>query len=252
MVAEMTGYPAELLDPDLDLEADLGVDTVKQAEVFAAMRKYGVERDENLQLRDFPTLRTWSAGSADAPVSTRRPLRPMRRRRSRGSRLRRAGVDEVLAQVTAVVAEMTGYPAEMLDPDLDLEADLGVDTVKQAEVFAAVRERYGVERDENLQLRDFPTLSMWSGGSADAPVSTRRHPAAAPLRRRAAPAAAAPRPRPVWMMVLAQVSAVVAEMTGYPAGAVGSGSGSGGGSGGGHGEAGGGVRGGAGALRGRA
>ena len=34
---------------------------------------------------------------------------------------------------------MTGYPAELLDPDLDLEADLGVDTVKQAEVFAAVR-----------------------------------------------------------------------------------------------------------------
>jgi hypothetical protein len=43
---------------------------------------------------------------------------------------------------------MTGYPADLLDPDLDLEADLGVDTVKQAEVFAAVREHYQVERDE--------------------------------------------------------------------------------------------------------
>ncbi len=38
---------------------------------------------------------------------------------------------------------MTGYPPELLDLDLDLEADLGVDTVKQAEVFAAVRERFG-------------------------------------------------------------------------------------------------------------
>ena len=45
-------------------------------------------------------------------------------------------------------AEMTGYPPELLDLDLDLEADLGVDTVKQAEVFAAVRERFGVERDD--------------------------------------------------------------------------------------------------------
>ncbi len=61
--------------------------------------------------------------------------------------------------MTEVVAEMTGYPAELLEPDLDLEADLGVDTVKQAEVFAAVREQYGVERDESLQLRDFPTLN---------------------------------------------------------------------------------------------
>ena len=42
----------------------------------------------------------------------------------------------------AIVAEMTGYPPDLLDLDLDLEADLGVDTVKQAEVFAAVRERY--------------------------------------------------------------------------------------------------------------
>jgi len=64
----------------------------------------------------------------------------------------------VLAAVTAVVAEMTGYPADLLEPDLDLEADLGVDTVKQAEVFGAVREQYQLERDDNLQLRDFPTL----------------------------------------------------------------------------------------------
>ena len=67
--------------------------------------------------------------------------------------------DPVLVAVTAIVAEMTGYPPELLDPDLDLEADLGVDTVKQAEVFAAVRAHYDVERDPNLQLRDFPTLS---------------------------------------------------------------------------------------------
>ena len=86
-------------------------------------------------------------------------------------------VDDVLAAVTAVVAEMTGYPAELLEPDLDLEADLGVDTVKQAEVFAAVRERYDVERDDNLQLRDFPTLNhvaAWVRERADlgaAPVA---------------------------------------------------------------------------------
>jgi NADP-dependent 3-hydroxy acid dehydrogenase YdfG len=45
-----------------------------------------------------------------------------------------------------------------LDLDLDLEADLGIDTVKQAEVFASIREAYGIERDESLKLRDYPTL----------------------------------------------------------------------------------------------
>ncbi len=62
---------------------------------------------------------------------------------------------------------MTGYPPELLDLDLDLEADLGVDTVKQAEVFAAVRDRFNVERDDNLQLRDFPTLTHVIGWVRD-------------------------------------------------------------------------------------
>jgi NAD(P)-dependent dehydrogenase (short-subunit alcohol dehydrogenase family) len=47
----------------------------------------------------------------------------------------------------------------MLDFDLDLEADLGVDTVKQAEIFVALRETYGISRDDTLKLRDFPTLA---------------------------------------------------------------------------------------------
>ena len=55
--------------------------------------------------------------------------------------------------------EKTGYPKDMLDLDLDLEADLGVDTVKQAEMFAAIREIYNIPRDENRKLRDYPTLA---------------------------------------------------------------------------------------------
>ena len=83
---------------------------------------------------------------------------------------------------------MTGYPADLLDLDLDLEADLGVDTVKQAEVFAAVRDHYGIERDDNVKLRDFPTLTHVVGWVRD---KTGIQPtAAAP----AAPVAAAPAP----------------------------------------------------------
>ena len=37
---------------------------------------------------------------------------------------------------------------------VELTADLGVDTVKQAEMFAAIREIYNIPRDENLKLRD--------------------------------------------------------------------------------------------------
>ena len=62
-------------------------------------------------------------------------------------------------RILALVVEKTGYPQDMLDLDLDLEADLGVDTVKQAEMFAAIRAAYNIPRDENAKLRDYPTLA---------------------------------------------------------------------------------------------
>ena len=45
------------------------------------------------------------------------------------------GNEDIKDFVLSVVSEKTGYPAEMLDLELDLEADLGIDTVKQAELF---------------------------------------------------------------------------------------------------------------------
>ena len=182
VVAEQTGYPPEMLDLELDLEADLGIDTVKQAETFAAIREeYGIERDDNLSLRDYPTLasvvgfvrdratglprsHTHGPGTAAAPHLPLPGVRPRR-----GQTLWRPApapapaVDPVVDKVLAVVAEQTGYPPEMLDLELDLEADLGIDTVKQAETFAAIREEYGIERDDNLSLRDYPTLASVVG-----------------------------------------------------------------------------------------
>jgi malonyl CoA-acyl carrier protein transacylase/NAD(P)-dependent dehydrogenase (short-subunit alcohol dehydrogenase family) len=40
-----------------------------------------------------------------------------------------------------VVAELTGYPIEMLDRDMDLEADLGIDSIKRLEILAGVQTR---------------------------------------------------------------------------------------------------------------
>ncbi len=67
--------------------------------------------------------------------------------------------EAVKERILTLAVEKTGYPRDMLDLDLDLEADLGVDTVKQAEMFAAIREIYNIPRDENRKLRDYPTLA---------------------------------------------------------------------------------------------
>ncbi len=74
-----------------------------------------------------------------------------------------AAEDAVASRVLAIVAEKTGYPQDMLDLDLDLEADLGIDTVKQAETFAAVRETFAIPMHEGLNLRDYPTLASVIG-----------------------------------------------------------------------------------------
>lgn len=40
-----------------------------------------------------------------------------------------------------VVAEKTGYPVEMLNLDMDLEADLGIHSIKRVEILAAIEEK---------------------------------------------------------------------------------------------------------------
>ena len=94
----------------------------------------------------------------------------------------------------AIVAEQTGYPPDLLDMDLDLEADLGIDTVKQAEVFATIREAYGIERDDTLKLRDYPTLNHVVGfvRDADRATASRGDAGRADRRRRPEPAPLAP------------------------------------------------------------
>jgi NAD(P)-dependent dehydrogenase (short-subunit alcohol dehydrogenase family)/4'-phosphopantetheinyl transferase EntD/acyl carrier protein len=73
------------------------------------------------------------------------------------------GYEDVLETVIRLVGDKTGYDREDLDPDYELEADLGIDTVKQAEIFSEMRDLYGVERDDDFVLADYPTLSALAG-----------------------------------------------------------------------------------------
>ena len=201
LVAEQTGYPPDLLDLDLDLEADLGIDTVKQAEVFAAIREaYEIPFDDALKLRDYPTLNHVVAFVRERAPDLAEGAPPAEPAPAAG------GGEDPADRILAVVAEQTGYPPDLLDLDLDLEADLGIDTVKQAEVFAAIREAYEIPFDDALKLRDYPTLNHVVAFVRErAPDLAEGAPPAEP-----APAAGGgedPADR---------ILAVVAEQTGYP------------------------------------
>ena len=52
-----------------------------------------------------------------------------------------AGASVAADTLLEVVAELTGYPIEMLDLDMDLEADLGIDSIKRLEILAGLQTR---------------------------------------------------------------------------------------------------------------
>jgi acyl transferase domain-containing protein/NADP-dependent 3-hydroxy acid dehydrogenase YdfG len=60
-----------------------------------------------------------------------------------------------LALLLSVVADKTGYPVDMLNGGMDLETDLGIDSIKKVEIFAAVR-----ERAEGLPSTDSPEMEL--------------------------------------------------------------------------------------------
>jgi acyl transferase domain-containing protein/NADP-dependent 3-hydroxy acid dehydrogenase YdfG len=83
-----------------------------------------------------------------------------------------------LGLLLEVVADKTGYPADMLDGAMDLEADLGIDSIKKVEIFAAVRQRVAgmppadsPQMAQLFQLRTLDQIVRWAGdGNGDHPA----------------------------------------------------------------------------------
>ncbi|MDY0000359.1 MAG: SDR family NAD(P)-dependent oxidoreductase [Polyangia bacterium] len=225
VVAARTGYDPAELEPDLELEADLGIDTVKQAEIVAELRAaYGLGRDDSFRLSEHPTLialaryvegrlapsasmpgnapasrvlgpehgtSSWALEAATPESLTASPeeqdtatpealtalpeeqdaatpealtASPEEKEAATPESLTASPeeplptIEELVAKLTAVVAARTGYDPAELEPDLELEADLGIDTVKQAEIVAELRSAYGLGRDDSFRLSEHPTL----------------------------------------------------------------------------------------------
>ncbi|WP_267887591.1 phosphopantetheine-binding protein, partial [Streptomyces viridochromogenes] len=53
-----------------------------------------------------------------------------------------ASADDIAAALLDIVSQKTGYPAEMLDLGMDVEADLGIDSIKRVEIMGILQERF--------------------------------------------------------------------------------------------------------------
>ena len=65
--------------------------------------------------------------------------------------------DKISEILLSVIAEKTGYPSEMLELNMDMEADLGIDSIKRVEIFGAMTEQHpeisGINPNDLTELR---------------------------------------------------------------------------------------------------
>jgi len=89
----------------------------------------------------------------------------------------RAATDRVAEILLSTVAEKTGYPTDMLELDMQLDADLGIDSIKRVEILSALQDRLpgapAVRPDQLGTIRTLRDIAALLGaGAARAPAPT--------------------------------------------------------------------------------
>ncbi|MHA1205163.1 MAG: SDR family NAD(P)-dependent oxidoreductase, partial [Candidatus Heimdallarchaeaceae archaeon] len=167
VIGKHTGYDIQDLDENYDLEEDLGIDTVKQAEIFGDLRDlFGLDLDETYALADYRTI----ADIAQA-ISTEKPVEKVEQVETEESgEIRTAqqptiiseakssiSGEEVTKEVLSIISEITGYDTEDIEIEMDLEEDLGVDSIKIAEILSSLGSKFDLEFDEMSDLSGIRT-----------------------------------------------------------------------------------------------
>ena len=242
VVVSHTGYPADFVELDQDLEGELGIDTVKQAEIMAEIRdRFSLPIDEEFVLSDYPTLNHMigyiqrmqggvsvakapptPAPSVVTPAPVSAPAMPSKPISAPAP----VGDADLTSIVVEVVVQHTGYPSDFIELDQDLEGELGIDTVKQAEIMAEIRDRFSLPIDEEFVLSDYPTLNhmigyiqRMQGGSVVSPPASNPDPTPTVATPAPTPASVPPAPTlpPVTdSSIQERLIEVVVRHTGYP------------------------------------
>ena len=143
VIAEKTGYPSEMLELDMALDADLGIDSIKRVEILSALQERLPEapqvKPEHLgTLLSLRHIAAFLAGG-DAPTTNIAAVEAVV---DVAEKMAAPGdLEKITAALLEVIAEKTGYPSEMLELDMALDADLGIDSIKRVEILSALQER---------------------------------------------------------------------------------------------------------------
>src|SRR5581483_4640668 len=141
---------------DQDLEAELGIDSIKRVEILGALQKLlPAAAGEAMQsgMEKFTKARSLNAildaalalapaAPAAVAATTIPAAAPAVAALERGA---------LQAQLLGIVAERTGYPTDMLGLDQDLEAELGIDSIKRVEILGALQKLLPAAAGEAMQ-----------------------------------------------------------------------------------------------------
>lgn len=197
VVAEKTGYPIEMLEADMTLDGDLGIDSIKRVEILSALQE---------QLPDAPTINPEDLGVLQTLGQITAHLQQGQVASIATATSHGLQHEVVIETLFAVVAEKTGYPVNMLEPMMSLDTDLGIDSIKRVEILSSLQEQLPdapVIRPEDLaSLRTLDEISKHLSATVNAETSL-EHPATAVRHVERD-------------TVAATLLGVVAEKTGYP------------------------------------
>src|SRR5690554_5548298 len=219
VVADKTGYPVEMLELSMDMEADLGIDSIKRVEILGAVQDQVANLPE-LNPEDLAELRTLgqivdymqSKAGAAAPVQAAASAPQTAVATKPAAAIDTAQIQKVMLDV---VADKTGYPVDMLELSMDMEADLGIDSIKRVEILGAVQDQIAnlpeLNPEDLAELRTLGQIVDYMQSKAGAAAPVQPAPNATHFRAATKPAAAIDTAQIQKVML-----DVVADKTGYP------------------------------------
>ena len=217
ITSEKTGYPIEMLELDMDMEADLGIDSIKRVEIMGALQEKYPDLPKPSNVEELAELRTigqivqylqslvftpasvedkgdkednedkgnniesiftphtphlptapnphslsvvgapsspsptpdfssgvpeFSNDSTAVSESVAVAAEPIITVTETATPVAEVDLSNLAETLLAITSEKTGYPVEMLELDMDMEADLGIDSIKRVEIMGALQEKY--------------------------------------------------------------------------------------------------------------
>ena len=132
VVSEKTGYPVEMLEMEMGLDSDLGIDSIKRVEILSALQE---------RLPGSPVIGPEHLGTLHTLGEIARHLGGVLPALPAVTVINSANLRLIDETLLAVVSEKTGYPVEMLEMEMGLDSDLGIDSIKRVEILSALQER---------------------------------------------------------------------------------------------------------------